>query len=65
MFRLPAQEYVAVASEVVGSMVDEQQFRELYLRATAQPHSLLFMKLKAKDKGESFFRNYTTKLVPT
>ena len=65
IFRLPAQEYVAVASEVVGSMVDEQQFRELYLRATAQPHSFLFIKLKAKDSSEAFFRNYTTKLVPT
>ena len=63
-FRLPAQEYVAVASEVVGSMVNEQQFRELYSRATSQPHSFLFIKLKAKDAREAFFRNYTTQLIP-
>ena len=64
-FRLPAAEYAAVASEVVGSLIDEQEFRELYLRATAQPHSFLFIKLEAKDASEAFYRNYTTRHVPT
>ena len=64
IFRLPAHEYQAVASEVVGSLVDEAGFRELYQRATAQPHGFLFIKLKAKDRENAFYRNYTTRLVP-
>ncbi len=50
-----------MASEVVGTWVDKEQFRELYERGVAGDHSFLWVLLK---KGR-FFRNYTTRLVPS
>ena len=60
-FRLSAPEYESVASEVVGTWVDKEQFRELYERGVAGDHSFLWVLFK---KGR-FYRNYTTRLVPS
>jgi hypothetical protein len=42
-FRLGAPEFESVASEVVGTFVDKEQFRELYERGVAGDHSFLWI----------------------
>ena len=58
-------EYGAVAEEVVGSHVTKEQFQELYQRGTGEPHSFLWILLKSPDVQRMFYRNFTTRLVPT
>ncbi len=62
--KLPAMEYAAVAEEVVG-IVAKEQFRELYQRGTAGPHDFLWIMLPSPDTSRMFYRNFTTRLVPT
>ena len=57
-------EYAAVAEEVVG-IVSKEQFAELYQRGTGEPHSFLWILLKSPRTDRMFYRNFTTRLVPT
>ena len=57
-------EYSAVAEEIVG-IVSKEQFQELYQRGTAGSHDFLWVLLKAPDVSRMFYRNFTTRLVPT
>ena len=64
--RLPAAEYEAVESEVVGTWVNRSQFRELYEYAvSAHGHGFLTIKLKAKDPHKMFAADFSRWLHPT
>ncbi len=64
IFKLPAMEYAAVAEEVVG-IVSKEQFRELYQRGTAGAHDFLWILPKSPDITRRFYRNFTTRPVPS
>ena len=65
VFKLNQMEYQAVAEEIVGTHVSKEQFEELYRRGTAGPHDFLWILLKSPDPARMFYRNFTTRLVPS
>ena len=62
-FKLNQPEFLAVREEVVSGDISAEEFDELYKRGTAGRHDFLVIKLKERDKGNKFFRNYTHRRI--
>ena len=63
VFRLRNYQDTAMFLEEMGGMIDKKTLMEIYRLATKEPYSFLYVELNAKRLNETFFINFSKKIM--
>lgn len=63
VFRLRNYQDLSMFIDEVSGLVDKKTLNKIYLTATAEPYSFLYVKLNAKTLDDTFFIKYNKKII--